>query len=83
MRPQALLLLHCASGDHPKFTLLQLSVCVFKNKMARELGPAAGVVSTRSPSSGDSQRAAASARDAVFGLVGGGGAGRPGLGEWV
>lgn len=54
---------------------------MYKNKMSRQLGVDDGVPSTHSPSSRDSQWAAANACDAVLRVVRGGGAGRPGLVE--
>lgn len=51
--------------------------------MTHKLGLAEKASSCHSPSPGDSQWAATTACDAVFGLVGGRGAGRPGLAEWM
>lgn len=51
-------------------------------KLCREGGAGPGVVRCQ-PSAGDGQWAAAGARGRVFRLVGGGGAGGPGLAEWM
>ncbi len=93
LRPQALLLHWLVKWRSSSLSALRLwwsskiyitqVKCAYKNNTARTFGLDDGVVSAHSPSSGDSQWAAAGACDAMFWLVGRGGAGRPGLVEWM